>query len=154
MSNTLKLGNVEIGGRAWIAPMTGVSDLPFRKAASRLGNTVTGTLKGKIGYMAPEQVQGGDLDRRCDVWAAGVIAWQLITGKKLFSGDNDAAVLLQIATKPPPRVKALAITKVDSADHIRLIAEVVSELEAERGMTVGATQLTAMIETPAAWFQR
>jgi citrate lyase subunit beta/citryl-CoA lyase len=52
-----------------------------------------------------------------------------------------------------PRVQALAVTKVDSADHIRLIAEVVSELEAERGMTVGATQLIAMIETPDAWFR-
>ena len=46
-----------------------------------------------------------------------------------------------------PRVKALAVTKVDSADHIRLIAEVVSELEAERGMAVGTTQFIAMIET-------
>ena len=61
--------------------------------------------------------------------------------------------LLDLEAAIWPRVKALAVTKVDSADHIRLIAEVVSELEAERGMTVGATQLTAMIETPAAWFK-
>ena len=61
--------------------------------------------------------------------------------------------MLDLEAAISPRVKALAITKVDSADHIRLIAEVVSELEAERGMTVGATQLTAMIETPAAWFK-
>jgi citrate lyase subunit beta/citryl-CoA lyase len=45
------------------------------------------------------------------------------------------------------------VTKVDSADHIRLLAELVSELEAERGMTVGATQFIAMIETPEAWFR-
>jgi citrate lyase subunit beta/citryl-CoA lyase len=42
---------------------------------------------------------------------------------------------------------------VDSADHIRLIAEVVSELEAERGMAIGTTQFIAMIETPDAWFR-
>ena len=59
--------------------------------------------------------------------------------------DLDAAI--------SPRVQAVAVTKVESADHIRLIAEVVSELEAERGMTVGATQLIAMIETPGAWFK-
>ena len=52
-----------------------------------------------------------------------------------------------------PRVAALAVTKVDSADHIRLVSEVVSELEAERGMAVGTTQFIAMIETPAAWFR-
>jgi citrate lyase subunit beta/citryl-CoA lyase len=59
--------------------------------------------------------------------------------------DLEAAISL--------RVKALAVTKVDSADHIKLIAEVVSELEAERGMAVGSTQFMAMIETPGAWFQ-
>jgi tRNA-dihydrouridine synthase B len=43
MSNTLQLGSVSVGGRAWIAPMTGVSDLPFRKAASRLGAAYVAT---------------------------------------------------------------------------------------------------------------
>jgi citrate lyase subunit beta/citryl-CoA lyase len=61
--------------------------------------------------------------------------------------------MLDLEAAISPRVQALAVTKVDSADHIRLIAEVVSELEAERGMTVGATQLIAMIETPDAWFR-
>ena len=61
--------------------------------------------------------------------------------------------MLDLEAAISPRVHALAVTKVDSADHIRLVAEVVSELEAERGMAVGTTQLTAMIETPAAWFK-
>lgn len=52
-----------------------------------------------------------------------------------------------------PEVQALALTKVDSADHVRLIAEVVSELEAERGMTHGSIRFTVMIETAAAWFR-
>ena len=43
MSSALKIGDVEVGGRAWIAPMTGVSDLPFRKAASKLGATDVAT---------------------------------------------------------------------------------------------------------------
>lgn len=59
--------------------------------------------------------------------------------------DLDAAIC--------PRVTALAVTKVDSADHVRLIAEVVSDLEAERGMAVGTTQFIAMIETADAWFR-
>ena len=45
--------------------------------------------------------------------------------------------MLDLEAAISPRVKALAVTKVDSADHIKLIAEVVSELEAERGMAVG-----------------
>jgi citrate lyase subunit beta/citryl-CoA lyase len=61
--------------------------------------------------------------------------------------------MLDLEAAISPRVQALAVTKVDSADHIRLIAEVVSDLEAERGMAIGTTQFIAMIETPDAWFR-
>ena len=84
------------------------------------------------------------------------------TAENVARGGSDVIVrinrpwrqtMLDLEAAIAPRVKALAVTKVDSADHIRLIAEVVSELEAERGMAVGATQLIAMIETPEAWFR-
>jgi len=52
-----------------------------------------------------------------------------------------------------PRVRALLLPKIASADHVQLIAEVVSELEAERGMAVGTTQLVPMIETAEAFFK-
>jgi citrate lyase subunit beta/citryl-CoA lyase len=52
-----------------------------------------------------------------------------------------------------PRVRALALPKVESADHVSMIAEVLNELEAERGMAKGATQLIAMIESAAAFFR-
>ncbi len=51
-----------------------------------------------------------------------------------------------------PGVAALALPKVDSADHVRLLAEIVDEVEAERGMRAGATRLIAMVETAAAFF--
>jgi len=53
MSISLRIGSVEVGGRAWIAPMTGVSDLPFRRAASRLG----------AAYVATEMVACAELSR-------------------------------------------------------------------------------------------
>ncbi|MEA2870920.1 MAG: citrate lyase subunit beta / citryl-CoA lyase [Hyphomicrobiales bacterium] len=86
----------------------------------------------------------------------------LATAESVSRGGADVIVrinrpwrqtMLDLEAVISPRVKALAVTKVDSADHIRLIAEVVSELEAERGMMVGSTQFMAMIETPGAWFQ-
>jgi citrate lyase subunit beta/citryl-CoA lyase len=61
--------------------------------------------------------------------------------------------MLDLEAAISPRVTALAVTKVDSADHIRLVGEVVSELEAERGIAVGSTKFTAMIETADAWFR-
>ena len=52
-----------------------------------------------------------------------------------------------------PRVHALALPKVESADHLRLLAEAIDEVEAERGMTAGATKLLAMVETASAFFE-
>ena len=52
-----------------------------------------------------------------------------------------------------PRVLALALPKTDSAEHVRLVAEIVDELEAERGMAPGTTRLIAMVETAAAFFR-
>ncbi len=52
-----------------------------------------------------------------------------------------------------PRVQGLALPKIESADHVRMIAEVVGELERERGMVVGSTKLVAMIETASAFFR-
>ncbi len=52
-----------------------------------------------------------------------------------------------------PRVQALALPKIDSADHVRMVAEVVDELEAERGMAPGTTRLIAMVETASALFR-
>jgi citrate lyase subunit beta/citryl-CoA lyase len=61
--------------------------------------------------------------------------------------------LADIEAAVSPRVHALMLTKVESAEHVRMVAEVVDELEAERGMVPGATRLVALIETAAAFFR-
>jgi serine/threonine protein kinase len=84
-----------------------LADFGIARAATRLSQTNTGIVKGKIAYMAPEQARGEAVDRRCDVWAAGVVTWQVITGKKLYAAENDLAALLKIATVEPPRLRSL-----------------------------------------------
>jgi hypothetical protein len=87
--------------------MSRLTDFGIAKALGQLNATATGIVKGKVGYMAPEQARGESLDRRCDVWAAGVVAWEAIAGKRLFRGPNEAATLLQvISDKPPPPVSS------------------------------------------------
>jgi serine/threonine-protein kinase len=82
-----------------------LTDFGIAKAATRIGETATG-IKGKIAYMAPEQARGSTIDRRTDVWAAGVVAWQLISGRKLYGGsENEVSTLLKIASAPPPRLR-------------------------------------------------
>jgi citrate lyase subunit beta/citryl-CoA lyase len=61
--------------------------------------------------------------------------------------------LRDIEAAVSPRVRALMLTKVESAEHVRMVAEVLDELEAERGMAPGATKLVALVETAAAFFR-
>ena len=84
------------------------------------------------------------------------------TATKVARGGDDVVVrinrpwretMLDLEAAVLPNVQALALTKVDSADHVRLIAEVVNELEAERGMPHGAIQFLVLIETAAAFFR-
>lgn len=83
---------------------TQLGDFGVAKAADRAVRTKTGLTKGKIAYMSPEQARGHAVDRRCDVWAAGVLAWELIARQRLYRSDDDVATLLSIVTEQPPRL--------------------------------------------------
>jgi len=78
-------------------------DFGVAKAATSSVKTRTGTLKGKIAYMSPEQAKGGAVDRRSDVFSLGIVLWELLTTQRLFRTDNDLATIqLIINSKPPP----------------------------------------------------
>jgi len=80
-------------------------DFGIAKAESRLQRTQAGILKGKFSYMSPEQVRGLAVDSRSDIFAAGVLLWELLCGEKLFTGDSDFAVLEKVrnGVVPLPR---------------------------------------------------
>jgi serine/threonine protein kinase len=79
-------------------------DFGVAKASGRLQTTRDGQLKGKLAYMAPEQVRGEPLTRRTDVYAASVVLWEVLTGKRLFYAENEATVLSRVlsAEVAPP----------------------------------------------------
>ncbi|MBX3130366.1 MAG: serine/threonine protein kinase [Polyangiaceae bacterium] len=81
-----------------------VVDFGIAKVAGRLANTRAGTLKGKLAYMSPEQVRGAAIDRRTDIFALGVVLWELTTGRRLFRMDSDLETLerVQACVVPPP----------------------------------------------------
>jgi serine/threonine protein kinase len=66
--------------------------------------TQTGTLKGKFGYMAPEQIDGKDIDHRADLFAAGVTLHEVLTGRRLFKGATDMQTIAMVreAKVSPP----------------------------------------------------
>ena len=63
--------------------------------------TVVGTTLGTIAYMAPEQARGQPVDERADVWALGVVIYEMLSGKKPFTGETATAMLLALATDEP-----------------------------------------------------
>ncbi len=74
-----------------------VLDFGVAKATANLhGTTRDGELKGKLAYMAPEQLTSGTLTRQSDVYAAAVVLWETLTLRRLFQADSEGALLMQI----------------------------------------------------------
>jgi serine/threonine protein kinase len=69
-----------------------------KAAAMRSQATSDGQMKGKLSYMSPEQLNSREVDRRTDVFAAGVVAWECLTGRRLFSGSDPGEVLAKVLT--------------------------------------------------------
>jgi serine/threonine protein kinase len=73
-----------------------IVDFGIAKAAGKVGRTQAGILKGKFGYMSPEQIQGLEIDRRSDVFGVGICLYELLTGERLFAAETDFATLEKV----------------------------------------------------------
>jgi hypothetical protein len=80
-------------------------DFGIARAAARTKSTQAGVIKGKRGYMSPEQCRGDLVDRRSDVFGLGILLWELTVGQRLFGGDSDYAAMSKIVfgMVPDPR---------------------------------------------------
>ncbi|MDF1566350.1 MAG: protein kinase [Deltaproteobacteria bacterium] len=99
-----------------------LTDFGIARAAQRSVNTATGMIKGKVAYMSPEQARGEPVDARTDVFALGVVLWEMLCGRRLFSGESDVAILraVQEQAAPPPSSIDPALT--ESVDALVLSA--------------------------------
>jgi serine/threonine protein kinase len=75
---------------------------PENSPTVTLGATVAGVILGTAAYMAPEQARGKRVDKRADIWSWGVVLYELLTGERLYQGDDVADTLAQVLTKEPP----------------------------------------------------
>lgn len=83
-------------------------DFGVAKARERLTEaTVAGQVKGKFGYMSPEQAAAHPVDRRSDVFALGIVLFELTTGRRLFKGESDAETLALVLSGEIPRPSAI-----------------------------------------------
>ena len=79
-------------------------DFGVAKAASQIHTTREGQLKGKLAYMAPEQIREGLSDRQTDVFSAAVVLWEALANRRLFHANNDGELIYQLLERPisPP----------------------------------------------------
>jgi serine/threonine-protein kinase len=89
-----------------------LTDFGIAKVATRLRLTRTGVVKGKAAYMSPEQARAQPIDRRTDVFAAGVLAWELLAGKGMYPAMNEMATMLLIISNDAPRLST-AVPDID-----------------------------------------
>jgi Tol biopolymer transport system component len=91
----------------------GSSDTPLDDAALTRGITAAGTILGTLHYMSPEQLQGGVADARSDIFAFGLVLYEMLTGKRAFDGASAASIIAAILERPAPSVAAVAPSVLD-----------------------------------------
>jgi serine/threonine protein kinase/tetratricopeptide (TPR) repeat protein len=84
-----------------------IMDFGLAKLATETRLTKSGTTVGTISYMSPEQASGGDVDARSDIFSAGVVLYEMLTGRRPFRGDHDAAVIYGIIHNDPDPLQGL-----------------------------------------------
>ncbi|HEX2835576.1 MAG TPA: TonB family protein [Thermoanaerobaculia bacterium] len=118
-------------------------DFGIAKAASKASHTQAGALKGKLQYMAPEQAWGRNIDRRSDIFALATVLFEMLTSRKLFSGDNELSILEQVRearVQPPslyndevtPEIDKIVIKALqkDPANRYQTAGEMARDIDA------------------------
>jgi serine/threonine protein kinase len=95
-----------------------VLDFGIAKAASSSTHTATGVIKGKIAYMAPEQICGDVVDRRADVYSVGCMLWAAATGKKLWKDVPDVHIMRSVMHGEIPTPQSAQPGCDDELNHI------------------------------------
>ncbi len=117
-------------------------DFGIAKATSKGSHTQAGALKGKLQYMSPEQAWGRAIDRRSDIFALAVVLFEMLTQRKLFTGDNEMSVLEQVRDarvaapslindEVPPEVDRIVLKGLakDPADRYQTAGEMAKDID-------------------------
>ncbi|MGZ5444377.1 MAG: TonB family protein [Thermoanaerobaculia bacterium] len=110
-------------------------DFGIAKAASKASHTQAGALKGKLQYMSPEQAWGRSIDRRSDIFALATVLFEMLTNRKLFTGDNELSILEQVreARVQPPSLYNDEVTP----DIDKIVIKALQKDPANRYQTAG-----------------
>jgi eukaryotic-like serine/threonine-protein kinase len=139
-----------------------VVDFGIAKAAMKSEQTRSGVLKGKVSYMSPEQCRGKAVDRRSDIYALGIVLYELATARRLFKGENDFMTMSTIVAGkvPPPStrrpdippelegiiMKALAKEPEDRFQTVQEMRVALDQFAVHFGLRMSSTGLAAYME--------
>ena len=126
-------------------------DFGIARVTTKLQSTQTGVIKGKFAYMSPEQAAGEPIDRRADVYALGILLWQLLVGRPAFEADNDAALMYQVLN---PNLAAPSSLGAGSPDLDAIVMHALAPCARARYATAGelAMDLAAYLAANAPGF--
>ena len=84
-----------------------IVDFGLAKATSQLQKSESGIIKGKFSYLSPEAALGQDVDARTDIFAVGIILWEMLSGRRLFTGDTDFATVKLVQKAEIPSISLI-----------------------------------------------
>src|SRR6185436_13644232 len=84
-----------------------IVDFGLAKATSQLQKSESGVIKGKFSYLSPEAALGKEVDGRTDIFAVGIILWEMLSGRRLFIGDTDFATVKQVQKAEVPPISQI-----------------------------------------------
>jgi serine/threonine-protein kinase len=140
-----------------------IVDFGLAKASSQLEKSEPGIIKGKFSYLSPEAALGKDVDHRTDIFAVGILLWEMLAGRRLFLGDTDFATvkLVQQAAVPPlskanPKVtadlerivnKSLARDPAQRYQSARDFAVALNDYLYVYGKSVGSFKIATLVQS-------
>jgi eukaryotic-like serine/threonine-protein kinase len=107
-----------------------IVDFGLAKANSQLERSEPGIIKGKFSYLSPEAAKGGVVDARTDIFAVGIILWELLAGRRLFMGESDLETVRMVQAARVPSIREL--NKNVTADLEKVMMKALTEDPAER----------------------
>jgi serine/threonine-protein kinase len=152
-----------------LAVVSGVAADPTASPTLTMGGTAPGAILGTAAYMAPEQARGRPVDKRADIWAFGVVVYEMLAGRRLFEGDSISDTLSAVLTKEPEwervpmkaRRLLRACLEKDPKRRLRDIGDAAGKLEetaappiARSGLpwaVAGVTTLAAILSGLSLW---
>lgn len=114
-------------------------DFGIAKAASSSSETLTGMIKGKLGYMSPEQLTGNGVDRRADIFSMGCVLWAFATGQKLWHGLPDVQIMRHLLEDDVP--SPLSVNPDCDPEFARIIEKTLARDRDDRYATAAELQV-------------